>query len=58
MAVYTLALKTVSEVAVAFSLFGFVLVVIEKHIDLRTDFETKFGLQEGDIKKPQDPVAD
>lgn len=44
--VYRLALKTVWEVAMAFALVGFVACFAMRHIELRTEVETEFGLEE------------
>ncbi|KAG8160712.1 hypothetical protein KVR01_008976 [Diaporthe batatas] len=44
--VYTDALRSVWLGAVGFAAFGFFLVFVEKHIALRTDLETNFGLEE------------
>ena len=52
---YTDSLKTVWEVAIAFALLGFVAVFIEKHVELRTDLVTEFGLDDGQKKK--DPAS-
>ncbi|KAJ8132843.1 hypothetical protein O1611_g779 [Lasiodiplodia mahajangana] len=50
--VYRQALRTVWFVGLAFALLGFVLVFAEKHVDMRTELETDFGLQRRD--KPED----
>ncbi|KAE8163405.1 major facilitator superfamily domain-containing protein [Aspergillus tamarii] len=42
--IYTDSLRTVWQVGMAFALLGFALVVVEKHIELRTTLETDFGL--------------
>ena len=44
---YSNSLHTVWQVALAFSLLGFLVVFVEKHIKLRTDLETEFGLDDG-----------
>ncbi|KAF3483154.1 uncharacterized protein GIQ15_02478 [Arthroderma uncinatum] len=44
--VYTDSLRTVWQVGMAFGLLGFVLVGVQKHIELRTTLETEFGLEE------------
>lgn len=44
--VYTDALKTVWQVAIAFSLAGFLAVIAVKQLDMSRKNETKFGLQE------------
>lgn len=46
-AVYVDALKTVWQVAIAFSCLGFCCVFIEKHVELRKELNTEFGLKEG-----------
>ena len=48
--VYVCALQTVWQVAIAFSLLGFLLVFGEKHVELRTELQTEFGLDEGNEK--------
>jgi len=48
--VYVYALQTVWQVAIAFSLLGFLLVFGEKHVELRTELQTEFGLDEGNEK--------
>lgn len=48
--VYSDALKTVWQIAVAFALLGFVAVFVAKDVKLRTSLETKFGL---DDRKPK-----
>jgi MFS family permease len=52
--VYAAALKTVWEVAVAFAGLGFLCVFFEKHVPLREELNTEFGLDEGREKKPLD----
>lgn len=44
--VYLEALKVVWYVAMAFGASGFIAVATEKHVPLRTELETEFGLQE------------
>ena len=44
--VYVNALQTVWQVAVAFSCLGFFCVCIEKHVELRKELNTEFGLKE------------
>lgn len=44
--VYADSLKLMWEVAVAMSGLGFSLVFVEKQVELRTNMETEFGLQE------------
>ena len=46
--VYVDALKTVWQVAIAFSCLAFFCVFIEKHIELRKELNTEFGLEEKD----------
>ncbi|KAK2874941.1 hypothetical protein FQN49_001915 [Arthroderma sp. PD_2] len=48
--VYTDSLRTVWQVGMAFGLLGFVLVGVQKHIELRTTLETNFGLQEAPMQ--------
>lgn len=43
--VYSDALKTTWQVALAFALLGFLVVVAEKHVELRTELNTEFGLE-------------
>jgi MFS family permease len=45
--IYSYAIKTTWQVALAFFLLGFLLVVFEKHVELRTNLETEFGLDDG-----------
>jgi hypothetical protein len=52
--VYAEPLKTVWEVAVAFAGLGFLCVFFQKHVPLRENLNTEFGLNEGQEKKPQD----
>jgi hypothetical protein len=54
--VYTQALKVVWEVAIGFALLGFLLVFLEKHIDLRTELKTEYGLKD-EKKKIDDAEA-
>jgi MFS family permease len=49
--VYTDAIRTTWQVALGFALLGFVVVVLERHVALRTELETEFGLDEGDRQK-------
>ncbi|KAI0886478.1 MFS general substrate transporter [Annulohypoxylon maeteangense] len=49
--VYTDALKTVWQIAVAFSLAGFVVVFAVKQLDMSRQNDTKFGLEEDRPKK-------
>ena len=49
--VYSDTLKTVWQVAIAFSGVAFFLVFIEKEIVLRTELETEFGLEKEEEKK-------
>jgi MFS family permease len=46
LSVYTDALRAVWQAAIAFSLASFVVVFLTKHIELRKDLETEFGLEE------------
>jgi MFS family permease len=48
--IYTEALKTVWEVGVGFALFGFLLVFLERHIDLRKDLKTEYGVAHDGVK--------
>ncbi|MCJ1352519.1 MAG: hypothetical protein MMC33_002503 [Icmadophila ericetorum] len=45
--VYVTALQTVWQVAVAFSCLGFFCVFVEKHVELRRELHTEYGLEEG-----------
>ncbi|KAL9036216.1 MAG: hypothetical protein Q9180_004426 [Flavoplaca navasiana] len=45
--VYVITLQRVWQVAIAFSCLGFFIVFIEKHVELRKELNTEFGLQEG-----------
>jgi MFS family permease len=44
--VYTDAMKSVWQGGIGFAMFSFVLVFAEKHIAMRTELETKFGLED------------
>ena len=46
--IYVDALRTVWQVAIAFSCLGFLLVFIEKHVELRKQLETEYGLKESE----------
>jgi hypothetical protein len=46
--VYVDALRVVWEVILAFACFGFFVVFAEKHIELRKDLDTEFGLKENE----------
>jgi MFS family permease len=48
--VYSDAIKTIWQVALAFALLGFLLVVVERHVELRTELDTEFGLKEKEKK--------
>ncbi|OCL02125.1 MFS general substrate transporter [Glonium stellatum] len=50
--VYVKALKAVWEGAIAFGVLGLFAVFVEKHVPLRTELETQYGLQEK--KAPED----
>ena len=54
LSVYTQALKPVWEVAIGFSLLGFLIVYIAKQVELRTELQTEYGLDEGE-KRPEEP---
>jgi Major Facilitator Superfamily len=56
--VYTAALKTVWHVATAFSLFGFLAVFMMKHVELRTELQTEYGLDEGKKQGNEELVAE
>ena len=43
--VYTKALEKVWQVAIGFALLGFMLVFLERHINLRTELKTEFGIK-------------
>ncbi|KAK8133433.1 major facilitator superfamily domain-containing protein [Apiospora sp. TS-2023a] len=45
--VYTDALKSTWYAAVGFAVASFFAVCVEKHIEMRTNLETQFGLEEG-----------
>jgi hypothetical protein len=55
--VYTDSLQTVWLVGLAFALLGFVLVGLERHIELRSTLETDFGLAEKAEAKAEDGVV-
>jgi hypothetical protein len=46
--VYVKSLKTVWQVGIAFSILAFFLVSLERHVPLRKELDTEFGLQEGE----------
>jgi hypothetical protein len=46
--VYVKSLKTVWQVGIAFSILAFFLVFLERHVPLRKELDTEFGLQEGE----------
>lgn len=43
--VYVDALRTVWQIAIAFSCLGFLCVFIEKHVELRKELDTEYGLK-------------
>ncbi|KAF4636135.1 hypothetical protein G7Y89_g1954 [Cudoniella acicularis] len=51
--VYSDSIKTTWQVALGFALLGFLLVVVEKRVKLRTELETEFGLKEPQKKKAE-----
>jgi len=51
---FTLALRSTWYAALAFSLLGFLSVFVEKHIELRKDLVTEFGLEDEKKKKRVD----
>lgn len=53
--VYTQAVKYVWYIALAFVLLGFLIVFAEKHIPLRTELDTQYGLETKQEK--EDPEA-
>ncbi|KAF2675643.1 MFS general substrate transporter [Lentithecium fluviatile CBS 122367] len=44
--VYTGALKSVWQASIGFAVFSFALVFVEKHVSMRTELDTKFGLED------------
>ncbi|KAL9129862.1 MAG: hypothetical protein Q9217_001817 [Psora testacea] len=44
--VYVYALQTVWHVTIAFACFGFLCVFAERHVELRKDLNTEYGLEE------------
>ena len=44
--VYVLALQRVWQVTIAFSSLGFFLVSVERHVELRKELNTEYGLEE------------
>lgn len=44
--VYADALKSVWYASIAFAVFSFLLVFVEKHVPMRTELDTKFGLED------------
>ena len=45
-AVYVVALQRVWQTTIAFSCLGFFLVFVEKHVELRKELNTEYGLEE------------
>ena len=45
-AVYVVALQRVWQITIAFSCLGFFLVFVEKHVELRKELNTEYGLEE------------
>ncbi|PSR97193.1 major facilitator superfamily domain-containing protein [Coniella lustricola] len=56
LAVYEQALRTVWYVGLAFALVGFLLVFVEKHVDMRVTMEGEFGLEK--TKRASDEDAE
>ncbi|PHH67382.1 hypothetical protein CDD81_151 [Ophiocordyceps australis] len=54
--VYLGALKAVWYGAMAFGATGLIAVAVEKHVPLRTELETKYGLEESKDKHKQEAV--
>ena len=58
--VYTKALEKAWQVAIGFALLGFLLVFLERHIDLRTELKTDFGVtndtEKQDVETPETPA--
>ena len=52
-AVYVKALQTVWQAIIAFSCVGFLLVFVEKHVELRKDLNTEYGLEEKSEKQKE-----
>lgn len=50
--VYVDSLRTVWQVAIAFSLLGMFCVFVEKHIELRKELDTEYGLNEKQNAEP------
>ncbi|KAL8789576.1 MAG: hypothetical protein Q9195_006753 [Heterodermia aff. obscurata] len=44
--VYVVALQRVWQISIAFSCLGFFLVFVEKHVELRKELNTEYGLEE------------
>ncbi|MCJ1325242.1 hypothetical protein MMC10_001904 [Thelotrema lepadinum] len=53
-ALYTTALKPVWQVGIAFSLLGFLVVFLEKHVELRKELNTEFGIERPEEERPND----
>ena len=51
---YVAALKPVWEAAIGFSLLGFFLVFLERHVNLRSELQTEYGLKDA----PDKPLDD
>ncbi|KAK5637483.1 hypothetical protein RRF57_013198 [Xylaria bambusicola] len=43
---YTKAFRTTWLAALSFALLGFLLVFLERHVELRTELDTEFGIEE------------
>lgn len=48
---YELGISSMWYTAIAFSLFGFLIVFLEKRIKLRENLETQFGLEEKNVER-------
>jgi hypothetical protein len=48
--IYSEALKTVWEVGVGFALFCFLLVFLERHVDLRKELKTEYGVADDSVQ--------
>ncbi|KAF2109710.1 major facilitator superfamily domain-containing protein, partial [Lophiotrema nucula] len=53
-AAYARSLRTVWEVAIGIASLGMFLVCLERHVPLRKDLNTSYGINEESIKHPED----
>ncbi|CAI7591937.1 unnamed protein product [Penicillium palitans] len=56
--VYSDTLKLVWQVSLAFAALGFIVIWFEKQIELRTDLETEYGIQDPKKEKSNEEAAE